>query len=133
MLSLTNFYSCSSFILIKRLFISYSLSAIRVVSSAYLRLLLFLLGILIPACDASSPAFHMMYSAYRFLKNKVLCTVLVFTFPSQQVVIVGLLSLKDILSHFAFPTIPGKDGTSVFFLTIPTAPSPFPHSIIPLK
>ena len=32
-------------------------SAIRVVSSAYLRLLIFLLAILIPACASSSPAF----------------------------------------------------------------------------
>ena len=40
-------------------FSSSSLSAIRVVSSAYLRLLIFLLVILIPACASSSPAFHM--------------------------------------------------------------------------
>ena len=33
-------------------------------SSAYLRLLIFLLAILIPACASSSPAFLMMYSAY---------------------------------------------------------------------
>ena len=33
------------------------LSAIRVVSSAYLSLLIFLLAILIPACASSSPAF----------------------------------------------------------------------------
>ena len=42
-----------SFTFIKRLFSS-SLSAIRVVSSAYLRLLVFLLAILIPACASSS-------------------------------------------------------------------------------
>ena len=42
---------------IKRLFSSSSLSAIRVVSSAYLRLLIFLLAILITACASSSPAF----------------------------------------------------------------------------
>ena len=35
------------------------------VSSAYLRLLIFLPGILIPACASSSLAFHMMYSAYK--------------------------------------------------------------------
>ena len=40
-----------------------SLSAIRVVSSAYLRLLIFLQAILIPACVSSSPVFLMMYSA----------------------------------------------------------------------
>ena len=44
---------------------STSLSAIRVVSFAYLRLLVFLLAILIPACTSSSPAFLMMYSAYK--------------------------------------------------------------------
>ena len=48
---------------IKRLNSSSSLSAIRVVSSAYLGLLIFLLAILIPICASFSPAFHMMYSA----------------------------------------------------------------------
>ena len=38
-----------------RLFSSSSLSALRVVSSAYLRLLIFLPAILIPACASSSP------------------------------------------------------------------------------
>ena len=49
--------SLSSFI--KRIFSS-SFSAIRVVSSTYLRLLIFLLAILIPACASSSSAFCMM-------------------------------------------------------------------------
>ena len=49
MLSFKSTFSLSSFTSIKRLFISSSLSAIRVVSSAYLRLLIFLLAILIPA------------------------------------------------------------------------------------
>ena len=48
---------------IKRFFSSSLLSAIRTVSSAYLRLLIFLPAILIPACASSSLAFHMMYSA----------------------------------------------------------------------
>ena len=62
-------FSCSSFTLLKRLFSSSSLSAIRVVLSAYLRLLIFLLAILIPACASSNPAFHMMYSAYKLNKQ----------------------------------------------------------------
>ena len=62
-------FSLSSFTLIKRLFISSSLSAIRVVSSSYLRLLIFLLGFLIPACDWFRLEFHMMYSAYNFKKQ----------------------------------------------------------------
>ena len=41
----------------------------RVVSSAYLRWLMFLLAILIPACVSSSPVFLMMYSAYKLNKQ----------------------------------------------------------------
>ena len=37
--------------------------------SAYLRLLIFLLTILIPTWASSSPAFHMMYSAYKLNKQ----------------------------------------------------------------
>ena len=54
---------------IKRLFSCSLLSAIRVVSSAYLRLLIFLLAILIPACASSSPSFLLMYSAYKLNKQ----------------------------------------------------------------
>ena len=39
------------------------------VSSACLRLLIFLLAILIPACASSSPAFHIMYSAFKLNKQ----------------------------------------------------------------
>ena len=48
---------------------SSSISAIRVVSSAYLKLLVFLPAILIPACASASQAFHMMYSAYKLNKQ----------------------------------------------------------------
>ena len=58
----------SFFTFIKRLF-SFSLSAIRLVSSAYLRLLIFLPEILIPTCASSSLAFHMMYSAHKLNKQ----------------------------------------------------------------
>ena len=68
MLSFKPTFSLSSFTFIKRLFSS-SLSAIRVVSSAYLRLLIFLPAILIPARASSSPAFHLMYSAYKLNKQ----------------------------------------------------------------
>ena len=64
MLSFKPTFSLSSFTFIKRLFSSSSLSAIRVVSSAYLRLLIFLPAILIPACVSSSPAFLMTYSDF---------------------------------------------------------------------
>ena len=68
MLSFQPTFSLSSFIFIKRLFSS-SLSAIRVVSSVYLRLLIFLPAILIPAYALSSPAFLMMFSAYKLNKQ----------------------------------------------------------------
>ena len=69
MLSFKPTFSLSSFTFIKRLFSSSSLSAIRVVSSAYLRLLIFLPAILIPACASSSPAFLMMHCAYKLNKK----------------------------------------------------------------
>ena len=59
----------SPFTFIKRLFSSSSLSAIRVVSSACLRLLIFLPAILNPACTSSSLAFRMMYSAHKLNKQ----------------------------------------------------------------
>ena len=68
MLSFKPTFSLSTFTIIKRLFHSSLLSAISVVSSAYLRLLI-LLAILIPACASSSPAFLMMYSAYKLNKQ----------------------------------------------------------------
>ena len=60
MLSFKPTFSLSSSTFIKRLFSSSSLSVIRVVLTAYLRLLIFLLAILIPACDSSRLVFHMM-------------------------------------------------------------------------
>ena len=62
-------FSLSSFTFIKRLFSSSSPSAIRVVSSAYLRSLIFLPAILIPVCASSSPTFHMIYSALKLNKR----------------------------------------------------------------
>ena len=62
-------FPLSSFTFIKRLVSSSSLSAIRVVSSAYLRLLVFLPAIVIPACASSSPVFLMMYSAGKLNKQ----------------------------------------------------------------
>ena len=69
MLSFKPNFSLSSFTFIKRLFSSSSLSAIRVVSSAYLRLLIFVLAVLIPACASSSQEFLMIYSAYKLNKQ----------------------------------------------------------------
>ena len=68
MLSFTPTFSLFSFTFTQRLFSS-ALSAMRVVSSAYLRLLIILPAILIPACASSSPAFLVMYSAYKLNKH----------------------------------------------------------------
>ena len=57
MLSFGSTFSLSSFTLIKRLFSSSSLSAIKVVSFPCLRLLIFLLEVLIPACLSSNLTF----------------------------------------------------------------------------
>ena len=69
MLNFKPTFSLSSFTYIKKLFSSSSLSAIRVVSTAYLRLLMFLPAILIQVCASSSPAFLIMYSAYKLNKQ----------------------------------------------------------------
>ena len=63
MLSFKPPFPLSYFTFVMRFFSSFSLSTIKVVSSAYLRLLIFLLSTLIPACPSSRLAFHMMYSA----------------------------------------------------------------------
>ena len=62
-------FSLFSFTLIKRLFSSSSLSAIRVISSAYLRLLVFFPAILIPAYNSSSLAFLITCYAYKLNKQ----------------------------------------------------------------
>ena len=80
MLSFKPTFALSCFTFIKRLFGSSLLYAIRVVSSAYLRLLIFLPVILIPACSSSSPPFHMMYSAYKLNKQ----VALTYSFPNLE-------------------------------------------------
>ena len=69
MLSFKPVFSLSSFTFIKRLFSFFSFSAIRVASSAYLRLLIFLQAILILACGSSSLGFHIMYLACKLNKQ----------------------------------------------------------------
>ena len=98
MLSFKATFSLSSFTFIKRLFGSYSLSAIRVVSSAYLTLLIFLPAILIPACASSSPACLMMYSAYKWNKRMY------------------IYSLDILLSHLE-PVCCSMSASNCFFLT----------------
>ena len=67
MLNFKPTFSLSYFTLIKRFFSSSSLSAIRVVSSAYLRFLIFLPAIWFQL--VSHPAQHFLYSAYKLNKQ----------------------------------------------------------------
>ena len=88
MLSFKPGFSLFSFTFIQRFFNSSLLSAIRVVSSAYLRLLIFLLAILIPACASSSPTFHTMYSACKLNRqgDNILCWHTSFPILNQSIV-----------------------------------------------
>ena len=96
MLSFKPTFSLSSFTFIKRFF-SFSFSAIRVVSSAYLRLLIFLPEILIPAYASSIPEFLMVYSAYNLNKQgdniQLLCTP--FLIWNQSVVPCPVLTIAS--------------------------------------
>ena len=96
-------FSLTPFTFIKKLLSSSLLSATRVVSSAYLRLLIFLLEILIPACASSTPAFHMMYSAYKLNKRgdniQPWCTP--FLIWNQSVFPCPVLFLLDLHTDFS--------------------------------
>ena len=77
------------------------LSAIKVMSSAYVRLLIFLLAILIPVGDSSSLAFHMMHSVYRLNKQgdniQPLCTPFPVCYPT--VVLCPMLTIASWPAH----------------------------------
>ena len=111
----------SIFTFIKRLFSSSSLSAIRVVSSAYLRLLIFLPAILIPACASSSPVFLMMFSAYKL--NKQDDNIQPWCTPSpiwnQSVVPCSALLLPDL--HTDILLLPHKSGSELELVAICSA------------
>ena len=83
MLSFKPAFSLSSVTLIKRLFSSYWHSAIRVVSSAYLRLLIFLPAILIPPCDSYNLAFHLIIARWASLSCLLICFI-ISSWPSRH-------------------------------------------------
>ena len=78
-------------------FSSFSLCAVRVVSPTYLRLLMFLLAVLIPACASSSPTFPMVYSAYKLNKESDNIQPWCIPFPiwNQSVVPCPLLTVAS--------------------------------------
>ena len=95
------FFSPSSSTFIKRLFSSFLLSSIRVVSSQYLRLLIFLPAILFPAYTSSSPAVLMMYSIHKL--NKQGDNIQPWCIPSpiwnQSVVLFPVLTVASWLAY----------------------------------
>ena len=100
MLSFKPTFSLSSFTFIKRLFGSFSLYSIRMVSYAYLRFLIFLPTILIPACTSSSPTFLMMYSGYKL--NKQDDNVLMLVFIIYYIIIIFILYTVYILLYMLY-------------------------------
>ena len=108
MLSFKPAFSLSPFTFIKRLFSFSSLSAIMVVSSAYLRLLIFLPAILIPACASSSPLLRYNWCiihcvcvcvciqttlyVYKHLDN--------FWLTHKSITIIGIMSISTISKSF---------------------------------
>ena len=92
MLSFKPTFSLSSFTFINRLFSSSSLSAVRVVSSAYLRLLTFLPAIFIPANP--NPSLHGKYMGKR---GKQWLTLFLGAPKSLQMAIAAM-KLKDAYS-----------------------------------
>ena len=83
-LSFKSAFSLSPLTFIKKFFRSSSLSAIRMLSSAYLWVLIFLPAVLIPACESTSLAFchdvlniEVNYTEWQY-------TALTYTFPSLE-------------------------------------------------
>ena len=78
----------------------FSVSSVQF-SCSYLRLLIFLLAILIPVCASSSPAFHMMYSAYKLKQVgdsiQTWCTP--FPIWNQSVVPCPVLTVASTLAY----------------------------------
>ena len=72
----------------------------KAVSSAYLRLLIFLLAILIPACDLSSPVFCMTYSAYKLNKQGNIQPCTPFPILTQSVVPCLLITFSSWPSYW---------------------------------
>ena len=101
MMSFKPSFSLSYFTSIKRFFSSSSLSAIRVVSSAYLRLLQFLPAHLIPACASSSPVLLMMYYEHKLNKQGDNIQLWHTPFPiwNQSVVPCPVLTVADMVYY----------------------------------
>ena len=109
MLSFKPTFSRSSFTFISRLFSSSSLSVVMVVLAAYLRLLIFLLAILIPACSVRHLVIPSEYPAVVATSNYHPSHCL-FTPPFQNCSV--LASLASSNNYFSCPS----DSPSSFWM-----------------
>ena len=104
MLHLSQLFSLSSFTFFKSLFSSSSLSAIRMVSPAYLRLLIFLLAVLIPA--VLHPAWHFLWCTLPISSiSRVQYTALMSPFPSLEPVHCSMPSSNCCFLRYLVATI----------------------------
>ena len=102
-------FSLSSFMLINSLFSSSSLYAIRVISLTYLKLVIFLLANLIPACNLSSPAFLLMCSVYKLNEQDDDNTDLFYSFLNPEPVSFSIQGSNScFLAHIQVPQETGK-------------------------
>ena len=76
--------------------------------SAYLRLLIILLTILIPSCASSGLAFHMLYSAYKLNKQGDNIQPCGSPFPIWNLSVVPCLVLTSILTCIQVSQVAGK-------------------------
>ena len=105
MLSFKPTFSFSSFTFINRLFSFSSFSAIRVVSSAYLRLLIPFPAISTPAYASSGLVFHMLYSANFLIEVKQAgwqYTALTYSFPDLEPVCCSMCLVLTVTSWPAY-------------------------------
>ena len=89
MLSFKPAFSLSSFTLTERFFSSFFF-AIRIVSSAYVKLMIFLPAILISSYGSSNLAFLMMYSAYKLNKQSDSIQPCLNSFPNFEPVVCSM-------------------------------------------
>ena len=103
MLSFKSIFSLSSFTFIKRFFSSSSLSAISVVSSAHLGLLIFLLSILISALEVTKLIHRNLLHSYPLaMKDREIRETIPFTFASERTKYLGIYlpqKAKDVYSE----------------------------------
>ena len=123
MLSFKPAFLASSFTFIRRLFRSFLLSAIRVVSSTYLRLLIFLPAILIPACAHPTQHFCLMTDLKRELSFGIIqsCFPPYIYFINIWIFVQALKCWLAIWAEAFFPTfsssVKWKHGLSYAFIS----------------